>query len=70
LYEALREADGVPRIHRETNWVGPFCRWESKVKIWFVVSLVLCQNTLGFWESMRCEILFLRFAFLQYLDVS
>jgi len=54
----------------ENFCVGPFYRWESKVKIWFVVSLVLCQNTLGFWESMRCEILFLRFAFLQYLDVS
>jgi len=65
-------SDDTARMRNNTKnfCVGPFYRWESKVKIWFVVSLVLCQNTLGFWESMRCEILFLRFAFLQYLDVS
>ena len=25
----------VPRIHGETNWVGPFYRCVSKVKFWF-----------------------------------
>ena len=44
MYEALREADGAPRIHGETNWVGPFYRWESKVEIWFA-------DGFGLWHS-------------------
>jgi len=43
LYEALSEADGAPRIHNQTNWVGPFYRWESKVEIWFADGVVLWQ---------------------------
>ena len=43
MYEVPCEPVGNPRIHNQTNWVGPFCRWESKVKIWFADGLVLWQ---------------------------
>jgi hypothetical protein len=44
LYEALCEPVGNPWIHERTNWVGSFCRWESKVKIWFADGFVLWQS--------------------------
>ena len=34
----------VPSVHNQTNWVGSFCRSESKVKILFAAGLVLWQS--------------------------
>jgi hypothetical protein len=56
LYEALREADGAPRIHSETNWVGPFCRWVSKVKIWFADGFSVSQSLASRLRELAREI--------------
>ena len=44
LYEPQRDPVGNPYIHNQTNWVGLFCRCESKVKIWFA-------DGFGLWQS-------------------
>ena len=44
LYDPLYEPVENPKIHNQMNWVGPFCRWESKVKILFA-------DGFGLWQS-------------------
>ena len=44
VYEPLCEPVGYPYYYDGKDRFGPFCRWESKVEIWFADGFVLWQS--------------------------